>query len=126
MQVSTSPDDPSLIAAARWLQSAMLGSVATAIAVIAVAGLGLLLLQGRLPVRRSATVITGCFLLFGAPILASGLQGGSAVVARAVAPSAAPPPPPLPAPLPMPAPTPLASTPPSSGYDPYAGASLIH
>ena len=62
-------------AAVRWIESAMLGSVATAIATIAVASIGYLAFTGRIDFRRSAQVIFGCFILFGAPVIAAGLQG---------------------------------------------------
>jgi type IV secretory pathway VirB2 component (pilin) len=70
--------DPPLLAAARWLEAALFGDLATSVAIIAVAALGLFLLQGRLPLRRSATAILGCFLLFGSPLLALGLQSSAA------------------------------------------------
>jgi len=82
-----STSDSSFVAAAKWLQAAMFGTIATSIAIVAVAALGVLLLQGQLPVRRSATVILGCFLLFGSSLLAAGLQSGAAAFA-----SGAPPP----------------------------------
>src|SRR3546814_14694750 len=50
-------------------------SVATAIAIIAVAAIGLLMLSGRLDLRRGITVIFGCFLLFGASGIAAALTG---------------------------------------------------
>ncbi|NWE54557.1 TrbC/VirB2 family protein, partial [Brevundimonas sp. P7753] len=50
----------------QWVQELLLGPVATSIAVIAVAAIGLLMLSGRMNIRRSATVLVGCFILFGA------------------------------------------------------------
>ena len=52
----------------------MLGTAATAIAVICVAGLGFAFLAGRVPMRRAITVLIGCFILFGAPTIAAGLS----------------------------------------------------
>lgn len=104
----------SLATAALWVQQALLGSLATVIAVIAVASIGFLLLTGRIYLRRGATVVVGCFVLFGAPIVAAALgqlsqdQGSHVRIAQPVAP------PPLSA-LPPPSP---------SAYDPYAGASI--
>ncbi len=90
--------------------------MATTIAVVAVASVGLLTLTGRINRRYGATVILGCFILFGPPGIAAGIQ--SAVVKA-----------PEPAPLPSApvAPPPVVSAPksqPPAGYDPYAGASL--
>lgn len=106
-----------IVAAARWWQGALLGGVATTIAVLAVAAVGFLMLTGRLHIRRGATVLLGCFLLFGAPTIASGLHGssGDGVEARSVV---SPPlilPPPAIVPPSLPAPVP---------YDPYAGAAV--
>jgi type IV secretory pathway VirB2 component (pilin) len=43
--------------------------------VIAMAVPGMLMLTGRLPLRRGAQVILGCFLLLGSTTLADGLLG---------------------------------------------------
>jgi type IV secretion system protein VirB2 len=67
------PSSP-ILAAVQWIQGALLGTVATSVAVICVAGLGYQLLTGRIPVRRAVTVILGCFLLFGAPGIVAGLR----------------------------------------------------
>lgn len=67
-------DSPAVLSAANWLEALMLGTTATGVSVISVAAVGFLLWQGRLPVGRSVTVILGCFLLFGAPIIAAGIQ----------------------------------------------------
>ena len=112
-----SPAGSNVIAAAvSWLQATLLGTVATTIAIIAVSSVGLMMLTGRVPVRQGLTVIGGCFILFGAPAIASGIQsslsGGD-----------------LPA---APVPTQLDGPPapaPPEGYpvanqDPYAGASV--
>lgn len=69
------PDGSALTGAASWIEGALLGSVGTSIAVIAVAWLGFLMLRGRSPVRRGATVLLGCFILFGAAAIARGLVG---------------------------------------------------
>ena len=63
-----------LVAALGWLQGTLLGNVATAVAVMAVAAVGFMMLTGRLNWRFGATVIIGCFVLFGAAsIVASSL-----------------------------------------------------
>lgn len=71
-----SPITNGLLGAVRWLEGVMLGSMATIIAVLAVAMVGLLMLQGRLDWKRFARVIVGCFLIFGAPIISAGLLSG--------------------------------------------------
>lgn len=118
MTLSTGPGgSSSLVAAASWLQDALLGSIATAIAVIAIAGVGLLMLDGRVRLAPGMRVIAGCFLLFGAPVIARGIVSGVArdpgysgpaehtdvLAAPRVEPTAVPSPQP---------------------YDPYAGASV--
>ena len=70
-----SPEGAQPVAAAlAWLQGTMLGTVATTVAVMAVASVGFALLTGRLEVRRGLTTITGCFVLFGASSIATGLR----------------------------------------------------
>lgn len=105
----------SILAAVAWLEGTLLGTVASAVAVIAVASVGLMMLTGRTSLRRGASVILGCFILFGASSIAAGIrnvaQAGSAASAYAPQPD----PPPLP-----PAPPPVAPAP----YDPYAGAAV--
>jgi type IV secretory pathway VirB2 component (pilin) len=109
--------DP-LVAAMLWLQGSLLGTVATVIAIIAVAVIGLMMLSGRVNWRYGATVITGCFILFGASGIAAGIRSAASgrdtgYMPTAPAPYIAPPAPPPP-------PVPVPSRPP--GYDPYAGA----
>ena len=72
------PASSSLEPAITWIESAALGTVATVIAVIAMAGLGLMLMAGRTDVRRGVTVILGCFFVFGAHAIAAGLVSQSA------------------------------------------------
>lgn len=100
-------------AAMQWVVDLLIGPIGTSIAIIAVAWVGFSLLEGRLTVRRGATVVLGCFILFGAPTIARELLGlagrdGGQIAAPDLPPAAPPkPPPPLP---PQP--------------DPYAGAAL--
>jgi type IV secretory pathway VirB2 component (pilin) len=102
-----------LTAAVAWIQAAMLGTVALAVAQLAVAGVGLLMLTGRIDWRRGATVILGCFVLLGAPMIAGALAG--------LASGDTPPPAFASAPQPIvPLSRPTRATEP--GYDPYAGA----
>ena len=63
-----------IVSALMWLQGTLLGNVATAVAVIAVAMVGFMMLTGRLNWRFGATVIVGCFVLFGASAVVSGIQ----------------------------------------------------
>lgn len=90
----------------------MLGTVATTVAIVAVSWVGMLMLMGRLEIRRGLTVIGGCFVLFGASAIAGGIQGfvgaDGAEMAYAPAPVAPPVQPP----------------PPMRNADPYAGAAL--
>ncbi|MCA1653749.1 MAG: TrbC/VirB2 family protein [Sphingomicrobium sp.] len=68
-----------IVAAMAWLQGTLLGNVATAVAVIAVAMVGFMMLTGRMNWRFGATVIVGCFVLFGASAIVSGIQSTAAV-----------------------------------------------
>ena len=64
-----------IVAALSWLQGTLLGNVATAVAVMAVAAVGFMMLTGRLNWRFGATVIIGVFILFGAASIVAGIQG---------------------------------------------------
>jgi len=63
-----------ILAALLWLQGTLLGNVATAVAVMAVAACGLMMLTGRLNWRMGVTVILGCFILFGASAIVAGIR----------------------------------------------------
>ncbi|MDP3749264.1 MAG: TrbC/VirB2 family protein [Phenylobacterium sp.] len=63
-----------IVGAVSWLQGTLLGTVATVVAVIAVASVGLLMLTGRLSWRYGASVILGCFILFGASAIVAGIR----------------------------------------------------
>lgn len=63
-----------IVAALSWLQGTLMGNVATAVAVIAVAMVGFMMLTGRMNWRFGATVIIGCFVLFGAASIVAGIQ----------------------------------------------------
>lgn len=111
----TDPPGASVIAASvNWLQATLLGTVATIIATLAIASIGLLMLAGRINVRHGLTVVLGCFILFGARTIVAGIQSGAAGGEEAEA--ASPPPSPFAA-LPPPAP-------PAANPDPYAGAAV--
>jgi type IV secretion system protein VirB2 len=82
-QDSFSAADPegsgAIVNAVRWLQGTLLGTVATVVAVIAIASVGFLMLTGRINWRYGATVILGCFILFGAASIVAGIQSTSSL-----------------------------------------------
>lgn len=110
------PADSPIADGVTWVQGVALGTTATAIAVLAIAGIGLLMLSGRLELRRGVTVVIGCFILFGVSGVAATLTGLSGIDTQSN----------------PPAPSnsgPLSSqlrSPTSTAYDPYAGASVPH
>ena len=67
-----------IVAALAWMQGTLLGTVATAVAVMAVAAVGFMMLTGRMNWRFGATVIIGCFILFGAASIVGGIQQAAA------------------------------------------------
>jgi type IV secretory pathway VirB2 component (pilin) len=113
VSLSDAPGSSALVAAVTWLQGTLLGTIATTVAIVAVSWVGMLMLMGRLEIRRGLTVIAGGFVLFGASAIAGGIQSfvgrGEAEIAYVPPPAA--PPPPVPPPLPR-------------NPDPYAGASM--
>ena len=60
-----------------WIQGTLLGNVATAVAVIAVAMVGFMMLNGRINWRMGATVVLGCFILFGAATIVGGIRAAA-------------------------------------------------
>lgn len=100
----------SLVGAVIWIEGVVLGTSATVIAVICVAVTGILMLNGRINVRRGMAVILGCFILFGSPAIVRGLlemilMGTHETVSETD--------------------VPLTAIKHSDNYDPYAGASVI-
>lgn len=93
-----------------WFMSALAGTVASLLAVIAVAALGFAMLSGRIDTGRAGRLLLGCALVFGAPVI-----GGALVRISSAQPTP-------PAQAVAPAPIKLPDR--SSGYDPYAGASV--
>ncbi len=72
---ATAPQGTSpILGAVTWMQDTLLGEVASGAAVIAVAVVGLMMLSGRLNWRYGATVIVGCFILFGAATIVGGIR----------------------------------------------------
>ena len=68
-----------IVAALAWMQGTLLGTVATAVAVMAVAAIGFGMLTGRMNWRFGATVIIGVFILFGSASIVAGIQSAAAV-----------------------------------------------
>jgi type IV secretion system protein VirB2 len=68
------PSDAAIPAAVEWAVGTLLGSVATGVAVLAVAFLGFGMLFGHLDWRTGARVVLGIFILFGAPTIARELM----------------------------------------------------
>ncbi|MEA3030500.1 MAG: hypothetical protein QOJ53_1086 [Sphingomonadales bacterium] len=104
-----------LVAAVGWVEATLLGTVATTIAVIAVASVGLMMLAGRVNLRYGLTVILGSFILFGASAIVAGIQASLAGLGAVPPQSPAIAAPPL-------APPPAGPQP--ANNDPYAGAAV--
>src|SRR5690606_5916319 len=68
-----------IVSALGWLQGTLLGNVATAVAVMAVAAVGFMMLTGRLNWRFGATVTIGRFILLGAASIVAGIQSAAGV-----------------------------------------------
>lgn len=106
-----------IVAAVSWLQNTLLGTVATTVAVICVATVGLMMLSGRIDIRRGASVVLGCFILFGASTIAAGIGSvatgdfGPVETTAQVEPWIAPPPP-------------VPQAQPRVPVDPFAGAAV--
>lgn len=119
-QVASLFDPPAasvLLADASWIEGTLLGGLATIVAVIAVAAVGVAMFEGRVDLKRGMAVIAGCFVLFGAPAISAGLMSiverDGVAVTKAPAPLALTMPPPI-----------LPPAPQKQGFDPYAGAAV--
>lgn len=66
-----------LVNAVTWMQDTLLGTIATTVAVIAVAMVGFMMLTGRMNWRYGAVVILGCFILFGAASIVAGIRAAT-------------------------------------------------
>lgn len=110
--VDSYASDAAIPAAVDWAVGTLLGSVATGVAVLAVAFLGFGMLFGHLDWRTGARVVLGIFILFGAPMIARELaglaRGGEMAQSDQVAAEGLPPQPAVPTNAPV--------------ADPYAGA----
>jgi len=70
------PDAPSAISASsEFLEGALLGDLAMALCVLAIAIIGLVALSGRLAIHSSAKTLFGCVLLLSSPSIAAELLG---------------------------------------------------
>lgn len=103
-----------LVASVQWIEGTLLGTLATTVAVIAIAAVGYMMLAGRVDYKRGATVIGGCFLLFGAAGIAGGLRSLTEASFTGF--------PPYVIQEALPAPSPVVIPPDMPVYDPYAGA----
>jgi type IV secretory pathway VirB2 component (pilin) len=75
-QVNPAGSSP-ISGALNWIQGTLMGQVATTVAVIAVAMVGFMMLTGRMNWKYGATVIVGCFILFGAATIVAGIQSAA-------------------------------------------------
>ena len=66
-------DTSSVVQSVHWVEAALSGKIATAIAVIFLAFIGVTMLTGRLPTRRGIYIIFGCFVIFSSSTIARGL-----------------------------------------------------
>jgi type IV secretory pathway VirB2 component (pilin) len=114
-----SPGANAVTSAVSWLEGTLLGTIATAIAVIAIAiaSVGFLMLTGRIDVRRAWQVLCGCFIIFGASTIAQGIKAAASGAGARTELAQAPPPAVLPQ-------TPANPKSNATPYDPYAGAAL--
>jgi type IV secretory pathway VirB2 component (pilin) len=71
------PGSGPILASIAWIEGTLLGNVATAVAVVAVAVVGFMMLTGRINWRYGVTVILGCFVVFGAAAIVGGLQAAA-------------------------------------------------
>ena len=72
-QAAADPGGNPLVDALNWMMQILLGPIATALAVMAVAGVGFMMLTGRMNWRYGGTVIIGVFIIFGAPRLVNSI-----------------------------------------------------
>ena len=112
--VDSYASDAAIPAAVDWAVGSLLGSVATGVAVLAVAFSGFGMLFGHLDWRTGTRVVLGIFILFGAPMIARELmalgRNGDAVESGQLAAEGIPQQPAVPKNAPV--------------ADPYAGAGL--
>ncbi|MFA5990327.1 MAG: TrbC/VirB2 family protein [Sphingomonas sp.] len=113
MQFAPAPDSDALSAAVGWVEQLLLGSAASAVAILGVATVGALMLTGRADWRLGARVISGCFLVFSATTIAGGLTDRAPPPRDVVNPTSI-------AAIALPV-----ARPPVNNFDPYAGAAPV-
>ena len=107
------PNDANpLVEAVQWCEAAIRGPVLTSVATLAVAGIGIGMLGGRISAKRGLTCVLGCFIAFGAPTISLGILSATSNSTAALYPEQ------LPAAM---APPPTAR---EVNRDPYAGAAV--
>ncbi|PNQ76345.1 hypothetical protein BA950_07660 [Erythrobacter sp. SAORIC-644] len=102
----------SFVEAIEWINGLLLGSLATGLCILAISFVGYLMLFGQITIRHGMRVVLGCFILFGAPLIAAGLSGAWQSASS------------LPSEPLVYIPTETREPLPPANYDPYAGASL--
>lgn len=114
--ISSVTFDPhgSAFAGVSWIERLVVGPLGASLAVIAVAWFGLVMLSGRLSLKRGGLLLLGCFILSSAPIMARALLGFSQQTSGGATQI-------QPQEIVVPPPRALPSPP---NYDPYAGASV--
>lgn len=105
-----------MLASTNWVQNMLLGTLATIIAIIAIASIGFAMLLGRIEMRRGITVLMGCFILFGASAIANGLRSATSSVVTTYGVGVPP--------TPLVVPHYSAADQNANPFDPYAGASV--
>lgn len=73
-QVGSPQGSGPIVAAVNWVQGTLMGTIATTVAVVAVAVVGFMMLTGRMNWKHAITVILGTFILFGASAIVLGIQ----------------------------------------------------
>lgn len=68
-------EQSSYVAVVNWFVELATGRLAIITATIAVAAVGIMMMDGRLDWQRATRVLLGCFVLFGASTIASAFLG---------------------------------------------------
>ena len=112
-------DGTALLQAAQWCEAVARGPAMTIVATLAIAGIGMGMLGGRVSARRGLSAVIGCFVVFGAPTISLGLMSAASTMTDTAYPE------PLPAVIvPGPQPDPPQRPQPPLNNDPYAGAAV--
>jgi type IV secretory pathway VirB2 component (pilin) len=117
MDADVAPHPVAIHAAVEWLQQTLTGTLATTVAIIAIAWFGLMMISGRIPRRRGLQLVLGCFIVFGASTIGASLTHILGSADRDVMEV------PGPGVVVATVPPPTQRVPPVN-YDPYAGAAL--